>query len=91
MKPAIDFQKKTGCQLYVGEFSVIRWAPGGSGVNYLKDVLSLFETNRWSWTYHAFREWPGWSLEHEGPKSETKGAASYNGTPRTATVLLESQ
>ncbi len=86
MAPARDFQNRTGCEIYVGEFSVIRWAPGDSGVRYLKDLLSLFEKNRWSWAYHAYREWPGWSLEHEGPKAATRGPLPM--TPRLA--LLQS-
>lgn len=80
MQPVVEFQKKTGCQIYVGEFSAIRWAPGGSGVNYLRDVLNLFETNGWSWAYHAYREWPGWGLEYEGAKTDTQGPLST--TPR---------
>jgi hypothetical protein len=45
-----------------GEFSVIRWAPGA--VNYLRDCIELFEQCGWDWTYHAYREWDGWSVEH---------------------------
>lgn len=80
MRPVVEFQEKTGCQIYVGEFSVIRWAPGESGVKYLRDILSLFETNGWSWAYHAYREWPGWGLEYEGPKDHTAGPLET--TPR---------
>ena len=43
------------------EFSAVRWAPGAD--LYLKDLISIFEENGWDWTYHAFREWRGWSLE----------------------------
>lgn len=86
MQPAIDFQQRTGCEIYIGEFSVIRWAPGDSGLNYLTDVISIFEKHHWSWAYHAYREWAGWSLEHEGSKSETLGPLPM--TSRLA--LLES-
>jgi hypothetical protein len=64
--PAIEFQKAFNVQVYVGEFSVIRWAPGDSGYHYLRDVVELFEEYGWDWSYHAFREWDGWSVEH-GP------------------------
>lgn len=67
MLPAIEFQKEFNVQIYVGEFSVIRWAPGGSGYRYLRDVIDLFEEYGWDWSYHAFREWDGWSIEH-GPE-----------------------
>lgn len=28
--------------------------------------VSIFEECKWNRTCHAFREWDGWSLEHEG-------------------------
>jgi hypothetical protein len=62
MKPAIDFATRNRVQLYVGEFSAARWAPGAE--KYLSDSISIFEEQRWDWSYHAFREWDGWSLEH---------------------------
>lgn len=61
----IDFQKKYDAPIFVGEFSAVAWAPVESSTQYLKDVTGLFQKYGWSWTYHAFREWPGWSLEHE--------------------------
>ena len=65
LQPAIDFQKKYNARMFVGEFSVTAWAPGGAA--YLQDLIELFEEYRWDWTYHAFREWEGWSVEHSGP------------------------
>ena len=62
MKPVRDFQLKYGAKIYVGEFSVIRFAEGGA--QYLEDAISLFEEYGWNWTYHAFREWDYWSVEH---------------------------
>ncbi len=59
-----DFQNKYGAKILVGEFSAIVWAPGAA--DYLNDVISIFEDYKWDWTYHAFREWNGWSLEHDG-------------------------
>ncbi|MDD3153689.1 MAG: cellulase family glycosylhydrolase [Victivallaceae bacterium] len=60
--PVIDFQKKYQVPIYIGEFSVIRWAPNAG--KYLSDLIDLFEEYGWDWTYHAFREWSGWSVEH---------------------------
>ncbi len=60
----LDFQKQHKVRLYVGEFSVVAWAPGGA--QYLRDCVELFEEYGWDWTYHAFREWSGWSVEHAG-------------------------
>ena len=67
MQPAIDFANRYRVHMYVGEFSCIRNAPGDTQINYLTDVIDLFEKHNWDWSYHAFREWPGWSLEHTGP------------------------
>jgi len=66
LAPVDAFQAKYHMPIYVGEFSVVRWAPPGSGARWLADVIDLFEARHWSWTYHAFREWNGWSLEHNG-------------------------
>jgi len=63
LSPVIKFQKKHKTRVYVGEFSVARWAPKGSGARYLKDLIKLFEKHKMDWTYHAFREAHVWSLE----------------------------
>jgi len=66
LRPAVEYQRDYGVHIYLGEFSAIRWAPGESACNYLRDCIELFEENGWDWAYHAFREWDGWSVEH-GP------------------------
>ncbi len=62
LQPVRDFQLAYNVHIYVGEFSAIRWAPGAA--NYLRDCIELFEEYGWDWTYHAYREWDGWSVEH---------------------------
>ena len=57
------FEEKHGAKIYVGEFSASAWAPGAE--TYLADCIALFRDYGWNWTYHAFREWEGWSVEHE--------------------------
>ena len=57
------FQEKHKCRIYVGEFSAVGYAPGAD--QWIRDAISVFEEYGWDWTYHAFREWPGWSVEHE--------------------------
>ena len=71
MAPAIDFQREFNVQIYVGEFSAIRWAPGDSAYVYLRDLIDLFEEYGWDWSYHAYREWDGWSVEH-GPDQQNR-------------------
>lgn len=62
LEPVRQFQLDANAHIYVGEFSAVRWAPGAS--EYLQDLIDIFEEYGWDWTYHAFREWPGWSVEH---------------------------
>jgi len=76
LEPVIRFQNDHCTHIYIGEFSVIRWAPGDSARNYLKDCIEIFEEHGWDWAYHAFREWDGWSVEHTGPKNATQRADS---------------
>jgi hypothetical protein len=71
LRPAIEYQRDYGVHVYVGEFSAIRWAPDHGAYNYLRDCIDLFEEYGWDWTYHAFREWSGWSVEHgDDPKDD---------------------
>lgn len=62
LQPVRDFEKKYGARIYIGEFSAVRWAPGAA--QYLEDLITIFEEYGWDWSYHAFREWNGWSVEH---------------------------
>lgn len=73
LEPTILFQRKYGAVIYAGEYSVLRWAPGGA--RYLKDLTELFDQLGWHSTYHAFREWEGWSLEHSSDGAEKKPVA----------------
>ncbi len=63
MACVIEFQRKYKARIFIGEFSVCRWAP--EGATYLDECIALFEKYGWDWTYHAFRESRIWSLEHE--------------------------
>ena len=83
LQPVVDFQKKYGARILVGEFSATTWAPGAE--KYLDDVITVFEENGWDWTYHAFREWAGWSVEHEGPPNHPPLAKAD--TPRKKVLL----
>ena len=84
LEPVRDFQRRHGVRIYVGEFSAVVWAPGADA--YLRDCISLFEEYGWDWTYHAFREWGPWSVEHEtaAPGRPSVPAAD---TPRKRALL----
>jgi hypothetical protein len=64
LKPLRDYQQKYRVPIYIGEFSAIRWTPNNSTFNYLRDCIEIFEEYEWDWSFHAFREWDGWSVEH---------------------------
>ncbi len=74
LKPVRDFQLAYNVQIYVGEFSAARWAPGAA--KYLSDCIDIFEEYGWDWSYHAFREWDGWSVEHGSDPEDHKPTAT---------------
>ncbi len=82
LAPVREFQQKYQVPVYIGEFSVARWAPGGE--LWLKDVIDIFEEYGWDWTYHAFREYHGWSVEHGESQSDNSLKKT---TPRKEVLL----
>lgn len=86
MLPAIDFQRDFNVSMYCGEFSAIRWAPDGSAYRYIRDVIDLCEEYGWDWSYHAYREWPGWSVEHTTDPNDWEKSE----TPTKRELLLKS-
>ena len=78
LKPVIDFQREHNAKMFVGEFSAIAWAPNAEG--YIRDCISIFEELGWDWTYHAYREFSGWSVEHEAV-SRGKSSSNFRKSP----------
>ena len=58
------FEARHHAKIYVGEFSAVVWAEGAG--EYIRDCAEIFNEYGWDWTFHAFREWDGWSVEHVG-------------------------
>ena len=83
LEPVRRFQLKHGARIYVGEFSAIAWAEGAE--TYLGDVIDICEEYGWDWTYHAFREWQAWSVEHEGADGRSLVPSGDN--PRKRALL----
>ena len=75
LAPVRTFQEKHKCRIYVGEFSAVSWAPGADA--YLRDCIALFAEYGWDWTYHAFREWGAWSVEHEAIEPGRAGPSNF--------------
>jgi aryl-phospho-beta-D-glucosidase BglC (GH1 family) len=86
LQQTIEFARDYGVAIYIGEFSAIRWAPDESAYRYLKDCIEIFEEEGWDWSYHAFREWDGWSVEHDSDKNNHQPAAK----PTNRQQLLQS-
>ncbi len=79
LEPVRAFQEKHRARIYVGEFSAVSWAPGAE--NYLRDCIALFAEYGWDWTYHAFREWGAWSVEHEAIEPGRAGPSNFRPVP----------
>ena len=75
MDEARRFAAKRDAPMFVGEFSCVRWAPAGSCTRYLADAISLFEAQRWGWTYHCWRCYQGWDVEvrEDVPREQRAG------------------
>jgi aryl-phospho-beta-D-glucosidase BglC (GH1 family) len=87
LKPVIDFQKKYNVPIYVGEFSVIAWAPPECAAQYLKDVTDIFDKYGWSWTYHGYREYYGWRLDVEEGVFRPSGVLKYKAETKRGAVI----
>ncbi|MBV9848394.1 MAG: cellulase family glycosylhydrolase [Armatimonadetes bacterium] len=72
LQTVADYQHHYHVAIYIGEFSAVRWAPGAA--QYLRDAIDIFEKNGWDWSYHAFREWQGWSVEYPSAPKATRPA-----------------
>lgn len=84
LQPVVDFQNKYGISIYVGEFSVARWSPGGA--QYLIDSVNVFESLGWDWTYHVFREAQCWSLEIDAATPRTSSTPASTPTDRQIVI-----
>ena len=87
LRTVADFSKKNNVPILIGEFSVIAWAPIESSKAWLTDAIYAFEKYNFSWCYHAFREWQGWSLEH----AEGTNAFWFKKDPTPAAVTYETE
>jgi endoglucanase len=68
LNPARTLAKTYNVPIFIGEFSCVNWAPiNDNGIwtssKWIDDEISLFEAEKWTWCYHAWREWEGWDAE----------------------------
>ena len=71
LAPLYRFSKKNKVKIYIGEFTVARWAAQGSGSKYLSDAINAFEKYKFDWTYHSFRGASVWDLERVEKRDDT--------------------
>lgn len=79
LKALYTFQKKKKTQIFIGEFSVARWAPNKSGEKYLKDIVSIFQKYKFNWVYHSFRGSDIWDLEKTDVRKSLKQSPKPTG------------
>lgn len=60
-EPVLRFQKEHNVPIFAGEFGCVRWAP--DMLDYLRDVIDLYEEQRWSWGYWVLRSWDAMDIE----------------------------
>lgn len=87
VQPAVEFQNRNHARIYVGEFSVVRWAPDAP--QWLTDMINVFEGHGWDWTYHAFREAGLWSLERTSSYTQPQDLQGSGQTTDRGQVILQ--
>jgi len=82
-----SFQKKYDVPILIGSFSKVNWIKDKE--QWLKDSLSIFEKNQWSWLYFIIGEnpWHGWDPRYIGSYKEKKVA--FYGETKTWKLLKE--
>ncbi len=53
LEPAVAFAREHDVPIYVGEFGLFRWVPGGAA--FIADEIALFEERGWNYAYYAWR------------------------------------
>lgn len=59
LKALAQFREKYNVPVWIGEFSAVRWAPNASV--WLCDAVSIFNENKFSWTYFSFNGYHAWN------------------------------
>ena len=63
-----NFGITNNVQIYIGEFSCVRWAENSE--IYLRDIINLFDQYNWSWMYWLIDSWHGWNPNYNDSLSE---------------------
>ncbi len=80
ISPLIEFQNKYKKLVWIGEFSAVRWAPGGD--DYVRDLIDVFDSHGWGWSYFCYNSYHGWNPDYDNvldPKSPNEWQKHYVG------------
>ena len=78
--PLIEFQNKYKKLIWIGEFSAVRWAPGGD--DYVRDLIEIFDSHGWGWSYFCYNSFHGWNPDYDNvfdPKAPGEWVKHYVG------------
>ncbi|MGH8426813.1 MAG: glycoside hydrolase family 5 protein [Gammaproteobacteria bacterium] len=70
VSPVVSFQNRYHVPIWVGEFSAVRWAPGSD--QYLGDLVSIFDSQGWGWSYFSVGAWNGWDPRYDASYRNAK-------------------
>lgn len=89
LAPVEAFQRENNVPMWVGEFSAVRWAPGSE--QYLTDLVNIFDSYGWGWSYFSFGGWNGWDPRYDTSYTPLPAAAKshYMGTKSQRWRTLE--
>lgn len=89
VRPLVAFQQRNNALMWVGEFSAVRWAPGSD--QYLRDLVSIFDSHGWGWSYFSLGGWSGWDPRYDSSYEVSNRAAKshYAGTKSQRWHTLE--
>lgn len=85
IQAAVDYKKAHNVPIYVGEFSVLRWAPGGA--QWLKDSIDLFEKHGMSWSFHGYGSWNGWNPTYDAADEQNSDTDGGKTTDRLQVLI----
>jgi hypothetical protein len=76
----VAFKERYGVRMFVGEFGVVRWAPGAA--TWVKDAIGLFEDVHFDWAFHSYAGWNGWNPTFApGAPADGKTDGGYESEP----------
>lgn len=85
MKKIELFKTRTGSNVIITEFGVIRWAIDND--KYISDLLTVFEENKIPWIFHSMSGWNGWNPTFSSTRPQTN--ANFGGDETDALKVLK--